>query len=78
MNTSKRRLMHSSQVRPNTEAPYWSKNVLMTVAGKFKGVEKMVTSRIYIDDIATKGFDELVMNKDKHIKILVTTHEDKV
>ncbi|KAF2713479.1 threonine dehydrogenase, partial [Pleomassaria siparia CBS 279.74] len=46
------------------------------VAGKFKGVEKMVTSRIYIDDISTKGFDELITNKDKHIKILVTTHKD--
>ncbi|KAF2279773.1 threonine dehydrogenase [Westerdykella ornata] len=48
------------------------------VAGKFKDVEKMVTSRIYIDDISTKGFDELVTNKDKHIKILVTTHKDKL
>ncbi|KAF2744778.1 GroES-like protein [Sporormia fimetaria CBS 119925] len=48
------------------------------VAGKFKGVEDMVTSRIYIDDIATKGFHELVENKDQHIKILVTTHKDKL
>ncbi|KAF1997283.1 threonine dehydrogenase [Amniculicola lignicola CBS 123094] len=48
------------------------------IAGRFKGIENMVTSRIYIDDISTKGFDELVTNKDKHIKILVTTHRDKL
>lgn len=40
--------------------------------GKFKGVEKMVTSRIHLDDVAKKGFEELVKNKDDHIKILVT------
>jgi (R,R)-butanediol dehydrogenase/meso-butanediol dehydrogenase/diacetyl reductase len=38
----------------------------------------MVTSKIYIDDIVTKGFEELVNNKDQHIKILVTPHKDKV
>lgn len=32
----------------------------------------MVTSRIYIDDIVTKGFEELIAHKDDHIKILVT------
>ncbi|KAF2250354.1 threonine dehydrogenase [Trematosphaeria pertusa] len=48
------------------------------VAGKFNGVERMVTSRIHIDDITSKGFEELVTNKDKHIKIMVTTHKDKV
>ncbi|KAF2463060.1 threonine dehydrogenase [Lindgomyces ingoldianus] len=48
------------------------------VAGKFSGLEKMVTSRIHIDDISKKGFDELVDNKDHHIKIMVTTHKDKL
>ncbi|CAO2647659.1 Nn.00g085810.m01.CDS01 [Neocucurbitaria sp. VM-36] len=48
------------------------------VAGKFKGVETMVTSRIHIDDISKKGFDELVINKDQHIKILVTPDRSKV
>lgn len=38
----------------------------------------MVTSRIHIDDIAKKGFEELVNNKDQHIKIMVTTHANKV
>ena len=55
-----------------------SYNILTRGLGKFKGVEKMVTSRIYIDDISAKGFEELVTNKDQHIKILVTTHKDKV
>ncbi|KAF2825453.1 GroES-like protein [Ophiobolus disseminans] len=48
------------------------------VAGKFKGVETMVTSRIHLDDVATKGFDELVHHKDNHIKILVTPDKSKV
>ncbi|KAH7069724.1 chaperonin 10-like protein [Paraphoma chrysanthemicola] len=43
------------------------------VAGKFKGAETMITSRIHVDDIAEKGFEELVKHKDDHIKILVTT-----
>ena len=46
--------------------------------GKFQGLEGMVTSRIHIDDITTKGFDELVNNKDQHIKVMVTTHKDKI
>lgn len=45
--------------------------------GKFKGLERMVTSRIHLDDISKKGFDELVTNKDEHIKILVTPHRSK-
>lgn len=32
----------------------------------------MVTSRIGLDDVSQRGFEELVQNKDHHIKILVT------
>jgi threonine dehydrogenase-like Zn-dependent dehydrogenase len=42
------------------------------VKGSFKGVEKMVTSRIALDDIVEKGFENLVERKDEHIKILVS------
>ncbi|KAK1823866.1 hypothetical protein LTR12_001608 [Friedmanniomyces endolithicus] len=42
------------------------------IAGKYKGAEKMVTSRIAIEDIQEKGFEQLVKNKDEHIKILAT------
>lgn len=38
----------------------------------------MVTSRIHIDDIIEKGFNELMTNKDQHIKILVTPDSSKV
>ena len=38
----------------------------------------MITSKIHIDDIVSKGFDELVKNKDQHIKILVTPDKSKV
>lgn len=31
-----------------------------------------MTSRIGVDDVVEKGFKELVNNKDKHIKILVS------
>jgi threonine dehydrogenase-like Zn-dependent dehydrogenase len=42
------------------------------VKGSFKGVEKMVTSRISLDDIVEKGFENLVERKDEHIKIMVS------
>ncbi|KAF2679791.1 threonine dehydrogenase [Lentithecium fluviatile CBS 122367] len=48
------------------------------VAGKFDGAGDMVTSRIYIDDIKEKGFEELVTNKDRHVKIMVTTKRELV
>lgn len=32
----------------------------------------MVTSRISLEDVVTKGFDELVKRKDDHIKILIS------
>lgn len=48
------------------------------IASKFKGVEKMVTSRISLEDIAVKGFDELVSNKDEHIKVLVTPKKENL
>ncbi|OCT45300.1 (R,R)-butanediol dehydrogenase [Cladophialophora carrionii] len=40
--------------------------------GKFEGVERMITSRIVLDDVVQKGFEELVTNKDDHVKIMVT------
>ncbi|OCK77958.1 threonine dehydrogenase [Lepidopterella palustris CBS 459.81] len=48
------------------------------IQGKFKGVEKMVTSRIHLDDVPNKGFEELVTNKDDHIKILVTPKRENL
>jgi hypothetical protein len=33
----------------------------------------MVTSRIYIDDVVEKGFEQLIHNRDNHVKIMVTT-----
>jgi hypothetical protein len=47
-------------------------HTLILVAGRYPGVEEMVTSRIQLEDVATQGFEELIQNKDKHIKILVT------
>lgn len=32
----------------------------------------MITSRINLDDLAVKGFEELVTKKDDHVKILAT------
>ncbi|KAK5053897.1 hypothetical protein LTR84_001859 [Exophiala bonariae] len=40
--------------------------------GKFPGYQNMVTDRISVEDIVSKGFEELVNNKDDHIKILVS------
>lgn len=51
---------------------------LMDIKGRFKGIESMVTSRIHLDDVAKKGFEELVQHKDNHIKIMVTPHRSSV
>ncbi|KAK4934303.1 hypothetical protein LTR10_024388 [Elasticomyces elasticus] len=40
--------------------------------GRFKGYDKMVTSRIPLEDVVAKGFEELVNNRDEHIKILIS------
>ncbi|CZT17987.1 related to threonine dehydrogenase and related Zn-dependent dehydrogenases [Ramularia collo-cygni] len=42
------------------------------VAGKFEGVGKMITSRILVEDLAEKGFEELIHKKDLHVKIVAT------
>jgi hypothetical protein len=41
-------------------------------SGLFPGIEKFVTSRLVLEDVVEKGFKELVMNKDNHIKIMVS------
>ncbi|KAJ4288951.1 hypothetical protein N0V90_011293 [Kalmusia sp. IMI 367209] len=40
--------------------------------GRYEGVEEMVTSRVGLDNVVQQGFEELIRNKDYHIKILVT------
>jgi len=50
----------------------------MFKAGTFKGLEKLVTSRIILEDVVKKGFEELVNNKDSHVKILVTPKSDNL
>ncbi|MCJ1297798.1 hypothetical protein MMC08_000586 [Hypocenomyce scalaris] len=50
--------------------------VKLFVDGKLKGVENLVTSRILLDDIVEKGFEELVTNKDNQVKILVTPKKE--
>ena len=47
------------------------------VPGKYDGYEGMVTSRISVEDVVAKGFEELINNKDEHIKILVTPKEEQ-
>ena len=48
------------------------------VAGKYEGVESMVTSRIALEDLPEKGFEELVRNRDGHIKILCTPRRENL
>ncbi|KAK5193741.1 hypothetical protein LTR99_006030 [Exophiala xenobiotica] len=40
--------------------------------GQFQGYEKMVTSRVALEDVVEKGFEELVNNRDDQIKILIS------
>ena len=49
-----------------------SNTLINGLPGKFPGYETMVTDRISIEDVVSKGFEELVNNKDDHIKILVS------
>lgn len=46
------------------------------VAGKFKGAEKLITRRLPVEDLAEKGLDELVRNKDDHVKIVATWRKE--
>jgi threonine dehydrogenase-like Zn-dependent dehydrogenase len=40
-------------------------------AGKFKGIDKLITRKIAIEDLVEKGIMALLHEKDKHVKILV-------
>ncbi|KPI42707.1 (R,R)-butanediol dehydrogenase [Cyphellophora attinorum] len=55
---------------------YDEEDFAKTVQNSPKGLEDMVTARIALEDAKVGGFDELVNNKDKHIKILVTPRRD--
>lgn len=46
------------------------------IKGHFAGVEKMITSRILLQDLPGRGFEELINNKDNHVKILATPKEE--
>lgn len=49
---------------------------LTFLLGRYKDVEKLITSRILLEDVVRGGFEELVTNKDSHVKILVTPRRD--
>ena len=38
----------------------------------------MVTGRIALEDVIEKGFEEIIKNKDFHVKILVTPKLDNL
>jgi threonine dehydrogenase-like Zn-dependent dehydrogenase len=44
----------------------------MVSRGELKGFEKMVTSRIALEDVVDKGLLELINNKDEQVKILIS------
>jgi threonine dehydrogenase-like Zn-dependent dehydrogenase len=41
-------------------------------AGKFKGAEALITRRLPVEDLAEHGLNELIRNKDDHVKIVAT------
>ncbi|CAG9945110.1 unnamed protein product [Clonostachys rosea f. rosea IK726] len=47
------------------------------VSGQFNGVEKMVTGRISLQEVVQEGFEHLVHQKDKHMKIAVSPKVQK-
>ena len=46
------------------------------IASKFSGVEKLITRRLPVKDLAEKGLNELVNHKDDHVKIVATWRKD--
>ena len=40
--------------------------------GTLHGCEQMITSRLSLDYVVAKGFEELVARKDDHVKILIS------
>ncbi|KAL4734371.1 chaperonin 10-like protein [Aspergillus similis] len=47
------------------------------VAGRFQGVEKMITNRLSLEDIVEKGFKQLI-KPNEHIKILATPKHENI
>jgi len=45
-------------------------------AGKFAGAEALVTRRLPVEELMEKGLEELVRNKDDHVKIVATWRKD--
>ncbi|KIW04802.1 hypothetical protein, variant [Verruconis gallopava] len=45
-------------------------------AGKFKGAEALITRRLPVEDLAEHGLEELVRNKDDHVKIVATWRKE--
>jgi threonine dehydrogenase-like Zn-dependent dehydrogenase len=45
-------------------------------AGKFAGAAALITRRLPVEDLAEKGLEELVRNKDDHVKIVATWRKD--
>lgn len=48
------------------------------VNGKFAGVEGMITGRIALGELVERGFEELVKNREGHVKTLVTPREENM
>lgn len=48
------------------------------IAGRYQGCERMITARIDLEDLAEKGFDELITKKDEHVKIVATPRKGLV
>lgn len=46
------------------------------MTGRFEHLESMVTARIGLDEAIEGGFEQLIHNKDRHVKILVTPRPD--
>ncbi|KAH7021482.1 threonine dehydrogenase [Microdochium trichocladiopsis] len=50
----------------------FAETVAAFTAGRFKGVEKMITSRLSLDEIVDKGFEVLIGDSQDEIKILAS------
>jgi hypothetical protein len=53
-------------------APFQSYGSKLKEEGKFQGYQKMITRRVALKDVVQQGFEELLNNKDKHVKIMIS------
>ncbi|KIW66363.1 chlorophyll synthesis pathway protein BchC [Phialophora macrospora] len=65
-------LVANGMLRMISPTSYMSTLLNDSTKGQVKNYEQMVTTRIALEDTVRGGFEELINNKDNHVKILIS------